>query len=91
MDLVIDAQGLVRCVYAETIDLSTLGPCRIVRASHVEPDAAGCWWADLGPVSGPKLGPFDRRSLALAAETAWLAQHWLALSPANPLPGQVTD
>ena len=30
-----------------------------------------------GPCSGPVLGPFDRRSEALAAEVAWLEQHWL--------------
>jgi hypothetical protein len=37
----------------------------------------GRWWADLGPVSGPKLGPFDRRSQALEAEREWLEASWL--------------
>ena len=40
----------------------------ITRASHVEPDAEGRWLADLTPVAGPVLGPFDLRSEALAAE-----------------------
>ena len=38
------------------------------RASHVEPDADGRWWADLSPVAGPRLGPFEVRSAALDAE-----------------------
>ena len=49
----------------------------IARASHVEPDPDGRWQADLRPVGGPVLGPFDRRSEALAAELAWLEAHWL--------------
>jgi len=77
MDLVITPQGTVRCIYAEAIDLRALGVPTISRASHVEPDQRGCWWADLSPVSGPLLGPFRFRQTALAAEEAWLAQHWL--------------
>ena len=76
MHLVIDAQGTVRGVYAEAIDLSRLGDLSIRRASHVEPDAQGRWWADLAPVGGPTLGPFNRRSEALTAELAWLQDHW---------------
>jgi hypothetical protein len=77
MEMVVDPQGVVRCVYAEDIDLSMLGPLHIRRASHVEPDATGKWWADLSPVAGPRLGPFDRRSQAMHAECQWLNQHWL--------------
>lgn len=78
MDLVIDSCGGVRCLYGEVIDLAALGPLAIERASHVEPDASGRWWANLSPVAGPCLGPFARRSAALAAEAAWLARHRLA-------------
>ncbi len=78
MELVIDAGGNVRCVYDEAIDLSAFGPLTIHRASHVEPDAQGRWWADLSPVNGPVLGPFHRRTDALEAEKAWLETHWLA-------------
>jgi hypothetical protein len=77
MDLVIDARGTIRCLYDEAIDLSALGSPSIRRASHVEPDAAGRWWADLTPIGGPTLGPLGRRSDALDAERAWLDQHWL--------------
>lgn len=42
------------------------------RASHVEPDDDGRWWADMGPMDGPVFGPFDLRGEALAAEHAWL-------------------
>ena len=44
----------------------------IRRASHVEPDEEGLWWADLAPMNGPTLGPFGRRSAVLAAEREWL-------------------
>ena len=64
MNLVIDPQGFVTCVYGETIPLAVLGEMTVRRASHVEPDANLRWWADLAPVAGPLLGPFDRRSQA---------------------------
>ncbi len=77
VQMVIDRSGAVRCLYSEAIDLSALGVLTIQRASHVEPDEAGNWWADLSPVTGPKLGPFARRSEALQAEEDWLNQHLL--------------
>jgi hypothetical protein len=32
----------------------------------------GDWWADLLPVQGPVLGPFETRDAAVAAELVWL-------------------
>ena len=81
MRLVVGPTGSLRCVYAETINLLTLGQVDIRRGSHVEPDADGRWFADLAPVDGPCLGPFEQRSSALAAEQAWLERHWLTDSP----------
>jgi len=72
MQLLFTATGCICFVYDEALDLASLGQTSIRRASHVEPDEAGQWWADLAPVAGPKLGPFARRSDALAAEAAWL-------------------
>jgi len=72
MELVVDAGGSVRCIYDEGIDLREIGRLTITRASHVEPDADGYWWADIGPVDGPVLGPFRSRSEALGAERGWL-------------------
>ena len=77
MRLLIDRVGQVHCTYGEEIDLNALGPISIRRASHVEPDSEGKWWADLAPVNGPKLGPFTKRSEALEAERAWLEENWL--------------
>ena len=77
MQLVIQPDGAARAIYSEEIDLRSLGRPRIVRASHVEPDAEGRWTADLSPVRGPVLGPFALRSEALAAEQRWLEQNWL--------------
>jgi hypothetical protein len=82
MQLVIEPGGCVRCLYAETIDVRALGAVRICRASHVEPERDGGWCADLAPMVGPRLGPFGLRSLALAAEQAWLERYWL-----HPAPG----
>jgi hypothetical protein len=78
MDLVIDNKGQVRCIYGETIDLAALGELSIQRASHVEPDHTGRWWADLAPTGGPRLGPFSKRSEALEAERIWLEKHLFA-------------
>jgi hypothetical protein len=74
MELVVDAGGSVRCIYGEELDLRALGKLQITRASHVEPDSEGSWWADMGPVGGPVLGPYGSRSEALGAERAWLAR-----------------
>ena len=58
-------------------DATCKPPVAISRASHVEPDDLGCWWADLSPVKGPRMGPFERRSEALSAEQGWLKANWL--------------
>jgi hypothetical protein len=70
--IVVGAGGELRALYTEALPLALLGRLAIRRASHVEPDEHGRWWADLAPVGGPKLGPFDARSEALAAESTWL-------------------
>lgn len=77
MQLVVTADGAVRFIYAETVDLRSLGPTVIRRGSYVEPDAMGMWLVDLAPINGPRLGPFPKRSEALEAEVAWLQEHWL--------------
>ena len=73
MELVVATDGVARCIYDEGIDLREIGTLKINRASHVEPDAEGYWWADMGPVDGPMLGPFGSRSEALEAEREWLS------------------
>jgi hypothetical protein len=72
MELVVDAGGDVRCIYDEALDMREIGKLQITRASHVEPDAEGYWWADMGPSGGPVLGPFKSRTEALWAEKGWL-------------------
>jgi len=80
MELIIETSGQTRCIYSEEIDLTQLGSLTIRRGSHVEPDSHGRWFCDMSPVAGPMLGPFDSRSVALAAEVAWLSEHWLTPS-----------
>ncbi|HEU5118852.1 MAG TPA: hypothetical protein VFT74_19825 [Isosphaeraceae bacterium] len=77
MNLIIEMGGQVRGIYGEAFDLAILGQPKITRASHVEPDDIGRWLADLSPVGGPMLGPFDLRSEALEAEVRWLEANWL--------------
>jgi hypothetical protein len=82
MELVVDAGGDVRCIYDEALDLREIGKLQITRASHVEPDAEGYWWADMEPSGGPVLGPYGSRAEALGAEREWLTQR-VAESPAS--------
>lgn len=81
MELLILPSGVVRCLYDEALPLRRLGQLSISRGSHVEPTVNGTWMADLSPVDGPVLGPFDSRSAALKAEHCWLTKHWLARRP----------
>ena len=73
LQILLQADGTLQFVYDELVDLSSLGPSSIKRASNVEADANGRWHADLRLVAGPVLGPFPVRSQALAAERAWLS------------------
>src|SRR5262249_23993935 len=86
MRLVIEPGGRVRCLYGEAVDLASLGVMSIRRASHVEPDGDGAWWAGLSPLDGPRLGPFAQRSQALAAEEACVERYWLEPSHQPPSP-----
>jgi hypothetical protein len=83
IQLLISTRALVTLIYTESISLQSLGAVRISRASHVEPDDAGNWWADLSPSQGPVLGPFPQRSLALYAEQDWLVQHVILAHESN--------
>jgi hypothetical protein len=61
--LVIDAGGSVRCIHGEALDLRELGTLKIIRASHVEPDAEGVWRADM--TWGRQAGRCEGRSAAV--------------------------
>ena len=86
LELVVAADGVVRCVDDEALDLREIGTLKITRASHVEPDRDGFWWADMGPVDGPVLGPFKTRTEALGAERGWLTRINLRRWGATALP-----
>ena len=77
MELIFESSGSARCVYSDTLPLVSIGKLRIERASHVEPNKEGEWIADLSPVFGPTLGPFSKRTDAIAAEVQWLRDNWL--------------
>jgi hypothetical protein len=91
MELVVGVDGVARCIYDEALDLREIGKLQITRASHVEPDRDGYWWADMGPVEGPALGPYGSRSEALGAEREWLARRRIATETTNtPSPASTT-
>lgn len=83
MELLVQPDGDVRCLYAEDVPLHALGRLSITRGSHVEPTGDGRWTADLAPVGGPTLGPFVWRSEALQAERQWLVTNWLVPESAS--------
>ena len=74
--------GTLPLVYGDAgRGLLALGRAAIRRASHVEPTPEGRWTADLGPMAGPVLGPFDTRAAALEAEQMWLVHHFTGGHP----------
>jgi hypothetical protein len=77
MVLLIDPQGKVTSVYSEAIDLACLGPATIRRASYVEPDTTGQWWADLAPVGGQYRPALERSGLnpepSVSKRSVWFA------------------
>ena len=77
MIISIDAKGDIRGIYTDDFPWRELGKPMVQRASNVEPDHLGLWYADLTLSDGPKIGPFARRIDAIAAEIAWLEKHRL--------------
>ena len=59
-----------------------LGETVIKRASHIEPTATAQWTADLSPIGGPILGPFDTHREALVAEVDYITNQ-MQTAPSN--------
>lgn len=75
LKLVVSDAGNLEFIYSDKLrDLLEEGIGKIGRASYVEPRGTK-WEADLAPVGGPILGPFETRSAALDAELEWLNNH----------------
>lgn len=76
--IVVEPNGTIKMIYEDSLrSLLAEGCGRIHRVSHVEPTSSGQWEADLSPVCGPVLGPFETRQEALDAEVAYLHAHIL--------------
>jgi len=68
-------EGEIRFIHQDDLaEVFQTGKTTTRRASHLAPGKGG-WNADLRPVNGPVLGPFNRRDTALQAEDNWLRQH----------------
>ena len=73
---IIAGDGQVRFIYSDALmDLMDEGDPEVRRASHVEPAKGGGWVADMSPVGGPMLGPFDTHAEAIRTERQWLREH----------------
>ena len=59
MQIIIEPDGTARCIYRKKSTWQRSAAPTITRASHVEPDQQGRWLADMSPVGGAVLGPFD--------------------------------
>lgn len=78
MKVKINHDGTAVMIYTEDINVTDIGNVQsITRASYVEPTDESQWVADMGPVGGPVLGAFDKRSDALAAEVNWIEENIL--------------
>lgn len=75
--IIINSNGTIRFIHNDDIAevFIKLGEAKTTRASYVEPLSSGKWEADLTPVWGPILGPFNRRDEAVSAEIEWLQNH----------------
>lgn len=74
-EIIVAPNGMLRFIYDDDIAamLQDIAVLSVARASHVEPTENGHGWtADMSPVGGPILGPFDTRGEALSEEVAWL-------------------
>lgn len=77
-EIIVAPNGMLRFIYDDDLGsmLQDIASLSISRASHVEPNEHGHGWtADMSPVGGPILGPFDTRSEALIEEVNWLNEH----------------
>lgn len=79
IELIIDEDAVIHAIYNDALrplfDEASFSEVR--RASHVEPCGGGRWTADMGPVGGPVLGPFDTHEQAIQAETAYIRKEIL--------------
>ena len=77
MIITIDRVGGIRAIYSDGFNWRALGRPIIQRASQVEPDGLGLWYADLSLSGGPRIGPFVHRADAISAEVDWLEKYRL--------------
>ena len=81
-EIIVAPNGMLRFIYDDDLAsmLQDIGTLSVKRASHVEPSQDGHgWWADMSPVGGPMLGPFDTRGQALSEETGWLRAYGIPI------------
>jgi len=77
MIVTVTPKGELKAIYSDGFNWRALGRPIIQRASQVEPDGLGLWYADLSLSGGPRIGPFVHRADAISAEMGWLEKYRL--------------
>jgi hypothetical protein len=74
LKILVTQKGTLKFIHDDSLKIILdQGTALVRRASHVEPSPDGKQWsADMTPVGGDVLGPFDTKKKALAAEIKWL-------------------
>jgi hypothetical protein len=76
MKITLSPDGTMKFIYTDKLrPLMRHGQASIKRVSHVEPTEDNKWHADLSPIQGPILGPYETRAEALQAEVRWLEEN----------------
>jgi hypothetical protein len=78
MKITVEVDGRIKFIYDDSVAevMQEVGTLEVKRASHVEFDNSdGFWWADMSPVGGPRMGPFNLRHTALEVERVWLEEN----------------
>lgn len=83
------SDGTVNFLYYDELKpLLAIGDVDVARASHVDPEKTldGLkWFANLAPVNGPKLGPYETRTEAITGEIDWLTENYLNKQEADAI------
>ena len=74
---VVDLRRASHVEVKETCRWTQLAFWRLWHRWRIRHIPLGKWYADMSPVNGPVLGPFDSRSQALENEEIWLRIHRL--------------
>lgn len=77
MKLLVSPEGVITAIYSDDLVplIKEAEKVNISRASHVEPDDKGQWWATMKPFGEEVLlGPFETHKEAITEEVNYLEE-----------------